>query len=401
MDYTTEALGREIRERRLAQPKMTQQDLGLAAGYQTGAGVSISRVEAGGTKPSPARLAGIALALGATPEELEAAASRRATHGHEMRTEGEAQERSIRSAKQRADAVQSIVERRTGATEDSVQRFNVHLDRACEGFFFPFFRVATQIGDVARPGSVDLRPGAQDPGSTNPAGRDRLDLAADCVLRAIGGAEHGASAELTNDADIYVTLSTMVAVGTRSAEVGRELSATSFPTLAALGRTPIGVEQPDLGAAMRLIAGALGGPLLALADALLSMRRRSKEKERELLRRVEKAEDDLRYTQRGYDAMLETIDAVSSIVEHIAVHGGRRMQRWHADLPALPTTWEELTEDQRLGFESLLRVAACQLTVTSIDAGSFLTLRGKALADHVERSQGLLAAARAEAERYV
>ena len=63
MEYSPEALGQVIRELREARtPKLSQEELGRKAGYRTGAGVSMSRIENGMTRPGPRRLEGIATA---------------------------------------------------------------------------------------------------------------------------------------------------------------------------------------------------------------------------------------------------------------------------------------------------------------------------------------------------
>ena len=69
-----EVLGRVVRELRTAQ-KLTQTELGTRAGYRSGAGVSISRLENGQLSPGAERLQGVAEALGLTLEELAARAA--------------------------------------------------------------------------------------------------------------------------------------------------------------------------------------------------------------------------------------------------------------------------------------------------------------------------------------
>ena len=78
MEYSREALGQVIRELREARaPKLSQEELGRKAGYRTGAGVSMSRIENGMTRPGPKRLEGIARTLGLTVRELETRGAQR------------------------------------------------------------------------------------------------------------------------------------------------------------------------------------------------------------------------------------------------------------------------------------------------------------------------------------
>ena len=78
MEYSPAALGQVIRELREARtPKLSQEELGRKAGYRTGAGVSMSRIENGVTRPGPKRLEGIATTLGLTVQELETRGAQR------------------------------------------------------------------------------------------------------------------------------------------------------------------------------------------------------------------------------------------------------------------------------------------------------------------------------------
>src|SRR6187401_260748 len=94
MEYSREALGQVIRELREARAhRLSQEELGRKAGYRTGAGVSMSRIENGMTRPGPKRLEGIARTLGLTVRELE---TRGAQRSGETGREGEHQPRAGR-----------------------------------------------------------------------------------------------------------------------------------------------------------------------------------------------------------------------------------------------------------------------------------------------------------------
>ena len=86
MDPTSssKALGEVIRSRR-EELELSPEQLGIDAGYGKGAGVSISRIEGGITKPSGPRFAGIALRLQLTPEQLHDAA---AAHAARKQSQG-------------------------------------------------------------------------------------------------------------------------------------------------------------------------------------------------------------------------------------------------------------------------------------------------------------------------
>src|SRR5229473_3064565 len=64
-----DALGQVVHDLR-RKKGWTQEKLGREAGYQSGAGVSISRLENGRLKPTPERFEGIAKALGLFSDAL-------------------------------------------------------------------------------------------------------------------------------------------------------------------------------------------------------------------------------------------------------------------------------------------------------------------------------------------
>ena len=117
MDFSLEALGLVIRERREAKvPKTTQEDLGVAAGYKSGAAVSISRVESGLMRPGPERLEGIAVALGVNADRLEADAERRTQELRKNPGQSQAGTRTVfagERSKDRLKRIQQEVDHRT------------------------------------------------------------------------------------------------------------------------------------------------------------------------------------------------------------------------------------------------------------------------------------------------
>lgn len=398
----TKALGAEIRERRSAPPKRTQEQLGSDAGYKSGAGVSISRIEAGEMKPSPTRLAGIALALGTTPEELEAAAR------HRTSTSRGALERhqDKRSVKQRIEDLQSAVQRRATATERIVKEYNFQHDRARDDFFMPFVAEASYIDGAPTPPDAPTLDEDAAAGTTGEQARERLNFASDLLASKLGGTlAGGAAGAAAGGALAYGTFTTMAAFGTAS--TGAAISgltgvAATNATMAALGGGALAAGGAGMAGGALVLAGIVAAPVALLAaGGFLWARRRSKKQEQAQLEGLEQAESELRYSERGYAAMIATIEEAASILKHIAIFGGRKVQLWRQLPPARIIRWEDLSPERRSDYEKLLQVAASQLTITSIDVGAFLTLKGRDLSDHIERTSETLAVARAEVERYV
>src|SRR4051812_145516 len=111
-DYSKEALGQVVRGLR-EHKGVTQEELGRVAGYGTGAGVSISRLESGILRPSRERLAGIARALGLKPEELEDRVARQAARDEASAADGGTPSRDSKDLKDRVRRVQHEIGERT------------------------------------------------------------------------------------------------------------------------------------------------------------------------------------------------------------------------------------------------------------------------------------------------
>ena len=169
-EYSNDALGQVVREER-ARAGLTQEKLGKDAGYRTGAGVSISRLENGLLRPSAERFAGVARALGLQPEDLEARACDRTREdteagaptrgqgnltGIDTQAEGAATARGALSLKARARELQQEIDLRTSVITDLTEAFNKQHDRARDEFFVPFVEIAERVEGAPPPKATDL-----------------------------------------------------------------------------------------------------------------------------------------------------------------------------------------------------------------------------------------------------
>lgn len=119
------ALGREFKGL-CEQRQMSQEVLGVEAGYQKGAGVSISRIESGTTRPSMPRLCGIACALGLTTEELEGLAG---SHLDEIMGVGPESGLSAPESRRSVENRQREIEERTKLRTECVDDLASLLER--------------------------------------------------------------------------------------------------------------------------------------------------------------------------------------------------------------------------------------------------------------------------------
>lgn len=106
------------------------------------------------------------------------------------------------------------------------------------------------------------------------------------------------------------------------------------------------------------------------------MARRNKQKEAELLVKVEQAERELRDTRHGNDALCKAIAEATAILKDVAVHGGRAQKRWAEQIGPLPVSWADLSEEHQRRYTDFIDIAACQLTAANINTAAFLTTRG-------------------------
>ena len=160
MEFSLEALGLVTREHREAKvPKMTQDDLGAQAGYMTGAGVSISRIESGLTRPGSERFEGIALALGLSTSQLESEAVKRTLELAKQLGESPGDTAAAAGGeriKDRVKRIQQEIDRRTALITELGNAFNAAHDRARDDFFMKFVEIADGIKGAPQPDAAGL-----------------------------------------------------------------------------------------------------------------------------------------------------------------------------------------------------------------------------------------------------
>jgi transcriptional regulator with XRE-family HTH domain len=387
MEHTAEALGQVIRELREArQPAMTQARLGELAGYGAGPGVSISRVETGVTRPGAQRFAGLALALGVTPEQLSDLAERR-TEEHLRARAGGADEHGIRAkrrgTKNRLERVQQIMLARTDCVQELGLAFNVAHDRARDEFFLQFVEAASTIQGAAvppeLPPDVDDADAEESQGLADASSRVRNlsnGIGTQLAAGGVGGAAIGAA---VGGAAAYATFASAAMFGTAStgaAIAGLSGAAATNATLALLGGGTLAAGGAGVAGGTLLLTGIVAAPIAALAAGglFLIARRRSRQEDERLSLQLDQAEASLEATQSGFDALAEALPRATEVLEYIGVHSAHAVRKWQADLPKHPISWDQLSGAQQQCYLDFITIAACELAVDSMDAGKFMTL---------------------------
>lgn len=398
MQSTTDALGRVIGQRRRAMlPKLSQTQLGEDAGYGKGAGVSISRIENGQSRPSPDKLARIAEVLGVGSDVLE----QDAIHFDEARARrGSGATKDDRSLKQRVEDVQRTVEERTIKITALADAFNAAHDRARDKFFLPFVEAGGQIEDV--PASAEPTDPAEEP--TDPAEEPtssaayRLNISVTGVGKALASLRGAAAGTAVGGAAAYGAFTAVAAFGTASTDVAISGLAGAAGTSAGsawFGGGALAASGAGIAGGALVLAAIVAAPVAVFAvGGFIWMARRSKQKDAELLAEVESAELKIELSQPGFDALCGVLPEATQILDDVAVHGGRAHKRWADQLGALPVQWSALNSDQQRRYLDFVTIAACQLTAANINAGAFLAAQGVELKRIVDNTMQDLEQAR-------
>ncbi|NPD06531.1 helix-turn-helix transcriptional regulator [Nocardioides sp. zg-1308] len=407
---STKAMGRAIRTLR-EEADLSQQELGERAGYSkgAGAGVSMSRVEAGRMRPGPAKLGGIAHALGVSLELL-------AETAEQLVPEVEAEdERATREAaasprpvegstsglplKQRLPMLQTAIDRRIKAVEDLSDRFNAEHDRARDDFFVPFIVTAQQVRGAPRPPEPAAL-GEEELADPDAVADYRLTVTTSRIANNIGATAGGAAVgSAVGGAAAYGTFTAAAMFGTAStgaALSGLQGAAATSATYAFLGGGSLAAGGAGVAGGVGVLAGIVAAPAALLAVAgYVWMSRRNKQKEREAHARLDAVEVELLVSERGYEALLDAIAGAADLLDYIATHAGHAQGRWSKDLgPDLPVEWADLTAAQRDQYDGFLSIAACQISVANLNFAAFSAVRDGDLDDLIRSTKENLTHAR-------
>lgn len=393
MKFSLEALGQVIQESR-SELGLTQDELGRTAGYGAGAGVSISRIENGLTKPGRSRFEGIARTLGMTPEALEHLAEERTVWPIESPTSSSGNDASV---KERVQRVQAEVERRTTLISKLVDEFNEAHDRARDGFFMRFVQIADAIEDAPQPDPRMIAEDDVEDASSEAAYRLRFTSfgVANVLAGGAGGAAAGAA---IGGAAAYGTF--MAAVSFGSASTGTAIAglsgvAASNAALALLGGGTLAAGGAGIAGGTLFLTSIVATPAVLLAvGGLAWMIKRSREQQVELIKRLDEADAELAGTRRGFDSVVDVLPRATGTLNYISTHAGHQLERWVSALPAdvdgregwspeqategtKPFLWGALDHSQRQRYNDFIEISASQLAVVSVNVQELMASRGE------------------------
>ncbi len=433
MEHSRLALGRVIRELREAQtPRLSQEELGRRAGYRTGAGVSMSRIENGVTRPTARRLEGIASALGVSVTELQTRGGQAPAAAGPAGSAGPATGRRPgaaldgESTTERMRRIQGEFERRNLQAVAAASAFNDSHDRARDDFFLAVVSTARSIQGLP---AVDLvaasppTPTTADPtprptGPSGGAGCDQALLRRELAARGIAAvleARTGSAPDdgpraptgqptPTDEAEREAAYESVVAAAVLSsarAHPDTPATDTARATRALLGGArAVGGSRLAAGALLTGLVATAASPLFA-ATTLFWLARRSRKQNDQLARELDQAEATLTSSQRGFDTVMSLLGRATACLDYIALHGGHAQRRWQSQLPPAPRSWGDLGPDQQRQLAAFVELAACQVCVDTIDMTELLAASGPHQDGLLRVADAVLTLARQDAERLV
>lgn len=383
---------------------LTQEELGVRAGYGKGAGVSVSRLEKGLLRPVPDRLAGIAFALGLTPTELESKASKRAAETVESGAGGRlgaadgasagAVPPSSKDLRERAKRVQREVEERTLIVTRLSETFNNQHDRARDQFFMRFVDVASRIDGAPQPEPTEPRD--DDSTDVDAVAAYRLKSSSAGVAHVLAGGATGAAAgAAVGSAAAYATFVATASFGTAStgaAISGLSGVAATNATLALLGGGTLAAGGAGVSGGTMVLAGIIAAPtIILLAGGLFWIAKRNRKQQQEFAAKLDEAEAELAATRPGVEALEHVLPLGAEILDYIATHAGHALSRWESQLGSGSVAWGSLGEAEKQRYQDFIDIAAVQITLVTINVESLLAARGNPQAQLVEFAEQVLA----------
>ncbi|MEO7235254.1 MAG: helix-turn-helix transcriptional regulator [Lapillicoccus sp.] len=414
MSSVRPGLGQVIRELREARaPRLSQEELGRQAGYRTGAGVSMSRIENGVTRPGPRRLEGIATALGVTVRELESrvaqhppGATPAAPPAPDAPTASATGTPVGESTRERMRRIQIGFEGRHTEATAKAEAFNLAHDRARDEFFLALVRATRTIRDLPASSSALPSDGAE-PRQLGPAGEAALRR--QVVVRGLAATMGSGAAAMAADAEpdpesAYdaVVAAAILDPAPPTAHPERPDGATARVT-----RSLLGGGTPHAGsrgvAAGTLLAGLLAtvaSPLFA-ATTLAWLARRSRRQNEQLRVELDQADANLVATERGFDAVMDLLGRSTDRLDYIAVHGGHALLRWQGQLPTEARVWGDLSGADQSQYRAFVEVAAAQVCVDTVNMTELLAATGPQQSALLEVADAILTLAQQDVERLV
>lgn len=371
--YSAEALGEAIRQRRLRlRPRTTQEALGRAAGYGSGAGVAVSRIESGLITIGDDRLNRIAGALGVQVDALVVEARLATRVG-----QGSGSAPNVRPAplRERLEEAERRIHERVNTVTRLGDRLNAQQRQAQDNFVLAFIETAREISGAPGVDFPHAEEIAQDTADRGQQAANRIRLARAGVSQLLRGSAVGAAAGgAVGGAAAFGTFSLAAAFGTAS--TGTAIAAltgiaASNATFAFLGGGSLAAGGLGIVGGTAVLGAIVAAPVVLLGVGGGALWYRKKKAEAEV--KVSQAEEQLNSTQPRYDALVRMLKKSADVLRDIRLFAARALEKWRLTLPEQrPLVWEELTPDQQKSYDDFITITACYLSVASMNPESFM-----------------------------
>jgi transcriptional regulator with XRE-family HTH domain len=388
VDYSNNALGQVVRNLRET-TGMTQEALGREAGYRTGAGVSISRLESGLLRPGPERLAGIARALGLTADDLEArarskAAEDDATASDTARTQGGISGEASKVPGQKELNAQKVriereISHRTEVITELSQAYNKAHDQARDEFFMEFLVFAERLDGAPQPEPTQIQD--EDETGTDAAGADLLDSYANGVVKALavstGSMAAGAAVGTAAAYGTFVLAASFGTASTGAAISGLSGIAATNAALAVLGGGTLAAGGAGVAGGTLLLGAIAAAPAVILfAGGLAWVVKRNRKQRQEFAVQLDEAEAQLAATKSGVEALQGILPKAAETLDYIATHAGHALNRWVSQVGSGSLTWDGLGPVDQRQYQDFIEIAAVQVMIATINFQGLLITSG-------------------------
>lgn len=370
MDNKT-ALGGAISRRRGA-TGLTQEELGARAGYKTGAGVSISRIENGSVMPGPSRLTAIANALGTTAETLEREAGIEpggASNAGRRQTLNSRRERVEAQFIQRSETLTRLEDDYYGAANEATAQAVDPLVAICEEL--RGMPAVLESADIA--GAERIKLLSQGLTGIDESGPGNL-------LRMLGarGVAGGPFSDLGGAFLAKKVLDFTAEHGTSSTGVPINTLNGAARTNAALSRLGLGSKAVGKFGMQggRLALGAVAAlPAVIAVGGVFALAKRADRQELE--RKLPAAETFLALSEERFQAVITHMTESTEILRTAITHGSWALEVWIESLIS-PTgerlrSWDELDDSEQAKFTELAHVATCIAALLALRPEELLT----------------------------
>jgi hypothetical protein len=285
---------------------------------------------------------------------------------------------------ERVKRLEQEARRRDAVYRESVDPFEDAYERSLEQFYMPLVDISGGID------SIDQLP--ESPPNSEPTTRAEAEATSRFRL-----ARGGVATVAANGAQF-------AAIGASKA-VGQLVAYGALQAVVSMGKAGTGKAIVDLHGAPQFRAATArfgGGPkanggggmavgqkrlnwiatgievgLPILVKEIAETRRRMKEER--LTAELDEFEASLEATRRGYEAIEDILPRATAVLDDIAVHGTRALNRWATQLGSLPRDSLDPANEQR--YRDFNELSTCQVVAGAINIPELLEGTGQAQED--------------------